>query len=127
MVFWVGSGVAILATIAILIILCCCCCGGKDKNQPQPGQILHTQGMDHKLGRVEQFSSGRHVVTPAKSQLTQSTFTPTQEDAYQHTDSYYSMQGQRQQHDSMPQKFNLEDTLTQTQTPTNYGYGTGQG
>ena len=74
MIFWVGSGVAIIAALAILIILCCCCCGDEKENKPPPGHILHGTQIDPKTGRQINFSSGRHAVTPAKSQLTQSTF-----------------------------------------------------
>lgn len=110
MVFWVGSGVAVIAACAILVILCCCCCGGEEEVTPRhPGAILHGRQVDPKTGREMNFSSGRHAVTPAKSQLTQSTFGSggNTDDVYQQnaSNSYYSQQ------QDLPPKFDLEATL----------------
>ena len=72
--FWGGAGLALLTVIVVLIILCCCCCKSDDNRKHQPGLMLHSNGYDPKTGRQIDFSSGRNAVTPAKSQLTQSTF-----------------------------------------------------
>merc|ERR1712046_275049 len=65
--------------------------------------------VDPKTGRPMNFSSGRHAVTPAKSQLTQSTFGSggNTDDVFQQqpSDSYYS------HNQNIPQKFDLEATL----------------